>query len=82
MQLLYFGATWCVPCKTMKPIIGTLAGKHKIPIAFYDIEIDVDMAIQYTIYTVPTIIKICPEGEIGRISGMQNAYTLESFIRE
>ena len=68
----YFTAAWCGPCQRFKPIMQELAaeGYH---VATLDIDIHKDLAEQYNIRSVPTIViedKIDGEEvEVDRIIG-------------
>lgn len=53
-----FGATWCSPCKTMEPIIESVANqlKNKAKVMSIDVEDEPDLATKYKIRNVPTIL--------------------------
>lgn len=38
--IFYFGATWCKPCKTVKPIVMSKIENLKNNIIFHDIDVD------------------------------------------
>ena len=51
----YFGATWCGPCKTFKPVMNEVAGEgHSVQ--FIDIDRQQDLAAKYNVRSVPTVI--------------------------
>ena len=52
-----FYATWCMPCKTMSPIIEEIAKEHK-EVKFVKIDIDKneELAIKYNIMSIPTML--------------------------
>ncbi len=55
--MIMFGATWCGPCKTLKPKFQTLAGENTdIPFIYCDIEETEDLASDLKIQSVPTIV--------------------------
>ena len=66
----YFGATWCGPCKTFKPIMNEIAGEG-YSVQFIDIDQQQDLAAKYNVRSVPTVI--IEEGgvEVDRVVGMQ-----------
>ena len=75
-----FYATWCMPCKTMSPIIEEIAKEHK-EIKFVKIDIDQneELAIQYNVMSIPTTMVI-KNGEITKtFVGVTNK---ESIIKE
>ena len=53
-----FGATWCSPCKTMEPIIESVANQlgNKVKMMSIDVEDEPDLATKYKIRNVPTIL--------------------------
>ena len=66
----YFGATWCGPCKTFKPVMNEVAGEgHSVQ--FIDIDRQQDLAAKYNVRSVPTVV--IEEGgvEVDRVVGMQ-----------
>jgi len=82
--LVDFFATWCRPCKMQTPILEEL--KQRIGDTAAIIKIDVDqnqqVAAQYQIRSVPTLV-IFKNGEIKwRQSGIFPANELERLIKE
>ena len=67
-SILYFNAAWCSPCKALKPILETL-DKEIISI---DIEERPDIANQYSVMSLPTVIFLENGKEIKRIVGYSN----------
>lgn len=55
-----FWAEWCVPCKTISPIIENLAQEYegRINIGKCDVEENNDLAVRFKIRNVPTLIFI------------------------
>ena len=40
MKLLYFGAKWCIPCTTLKPLIQSISKEEKIDVEYFDFDTD------------------------------------------
>ena len=51
----YFSATWCGPCKSFKPVMNEIANEG-YSVQFIDIDQSRNMAIQYSVMSVPTVI--------------------------
>jgi thiol-disulfide isomerase/thioredoxin len=80
--MLDFTATWCGPCRSMKPAVETLVEKG-YPIKPVDIDRSPDLAERYQVTGVPTFVVVDPDGrELGRTSGAQPAINLANLYRE
>ncbi|WP_275075390.1 thioredoxin family protein [Providencia rettgeri] len=56
--VVYFSASWCIPCKNMKPVFEQLAShfeKSSVKFAMVDIAQSPILAPKYGIKSVPTI---------------------------
>ncbi len=57
VAILMFGATWCGPCKAMKPLVEKIsAAKQRVPFAYCDIEEHGHLVADLEIMSVPTLI--------------------------
>lgn len=74
-----FTATWCGPCKMIKPILHKLNDEKVIEIEFYDIDEHSELAKEYEIKAVPTLIFVQDNEEVKRTMGYKPA---EEIIRE
>jgi thioredoxin 1 len=63
----YFGATWCGPCQTFKPIMKEIASDG------YNVEFieNEQEALSYGVRGVPTTIILEDNRELGRFVGPQ-----------
>ncbi len=63
--VLDFYATWCGPCKKIAPILEELAGEYdgKIVVGKCDVDENDELAAQYGIRNIPTVLFI-KNGEI------------------
>ena len=51
----YFSATWCGPCKSFKPVMNEIASEG-YSVQFIDIDQSSNLANQYNVMSVPTVI--------------------------
>jgi thioredoxin 1 len=56
--LVDFTAAWCPPCRQLAPVIDGLAKKYsgKAKVGKVDIDAEQDLAVEYGITAVPTIL--------------------------
>jgi thioredoxin 1 len=75
-----FGATWCRPCKALAPAFHTAAVEFPNAV-FLKVDVDAceDVASDYSIRAVPTIVVIKGGREIERVSGISSS-SLAAFI--
>ena len=77
-KILYFSAAWCGPCKTLGPIIESLAGQ--INYQKIDVDNNQDLSIQYGVRNIPTLILLDENGEVkGRKVGLQTKQDILNF---
>ena len=79
-----FFATWCGPCKQLAPILEGVEKNHQGEVIFQRIDIDQkpDLAQEFGIQGVPTLLFITPTGEYQSLVGVQDAETIEGKIAE
>ncbi|MCC5697402.1 thioredoxin [Saccharopolyspora rectivirgula] len=56
--LVDFWATWCGPCKMVAPVLEEIAAEHqdKITVAKLDIDQNPELARDYQVMSVPTMV--------------------------
>ena len=79
-----FFATWCGPCKMLAPVFQEVGNEFEEKADFYKVDIDesLDIARQFSVSTVPTVI-IFRNGEpIERLVGFMPKENLAAKIKE
>jgi thioredoxin 1 len=56
--LIDFWATWCAPCKMLKPVIDELAAEYegRVIIAELDVDANPVTSSKFTVLSIPTLI--------------------------
>lgn len=82
MKALKFEASWCQPCKNMSRVLEGLKEQLTVPIEAVDIDENADMAKQYAIRGVPTMVLIDDDGkEVKRKVGMMREAEILQFLQ-
>ena len=68
MKVLRFTASWCQPCKMLAKTLEDV--ETQIPIEVIDIDENQELAMDYGIRGVPTLVMIDGDVEVKRVSGM------------
>ena len=73
LVLVDFYATWCGPCKMLAPVLEQVADevKEKATIVKFDIDEGLDIAKEYNVMSVPTMILFKEGKEVDRIVGLR-----------
>ncbi|MBK7702916.1 MAG: thioredoxin [bacterium] len=81
-----FSATWCGPCKQLKPIVEELAAQYagKVKIAHVDVDEARQAAMKYGVMSVPTVLYIkggqVRDSQIGVIAKEKMAAKIDNLI--
>ena len=68
---LYFTASWCGPCKMIKPKVKELGEVHKDDVLFVEIDVDTydDLSEEAGVSSMPTFILYKEGKEVDRMTG-------------
>lgn len=82
--LVDFWATWCQPCRQMKPIMSEIARDWKGQVVVVGANIDEvpHMVKFYAIQSIPTLIFIRNKREVHRIMGSQPKREIDKAIEK
>lgn len=83
MRILYFSTRTCAPCAQFKPIVMSVCSTMGVQLDMYDAIERQDLANQYGVSSVPTLIIMNSSGAvIGRQTGaMPKAQFQETLTR-
>ena len=82
--LVDFYATWCGPCKMMHPILENVKARvgNKARIVKIDVDEQQDLAMQYAIQAVPTLMLFKGGQPVWRQSGVVQSNELVALIEK
>ncbi|XP_067088276.1 thioredoxin, mitochondrial [Osmerus mordax] len=80
--LIDFHAQWCGPCKILGPRLEKAVAKQKGKVAMAKVDIDdhTDLAIEYGVSAVPTVIAMRGGDVIDQFVGIKDDDQLDSFV--
>ncbi|XP_067284784.1 thioredoxin, mitochondrial [Pseudorasbora parva] len=82
--LVDFHAQWCGPCKILGPRLEKAIAKQKGRVAMAKVDIDehTDLAIEYGVSAVPTVIAMRGGDVIDQFVGIKDEDQLDSFVEK
>ncbi|MFB6079827.1 MAG: thioredoxin domain-containing protein [Haloferacaceae archaeon] len=83
VRLKDFYADWCGPCKTQDPILEELESDYE-SVEFEKIDVDEnqDVANQYSVRSLPTLVVEDDDGEVERFIGVTQREDIETALDE
>jgi thioredoxin 1 len=83
LEVKKFSAVWCQPCKTLAPTFNEVKNSFSgVSFNEYDIDDSSDVASQFGIRSVPTVLLVKDGKEVKRIVGAQSKMVYENAINE
>lgn len=80
--LIDFWADWCGPCKMMNPIIESFKKNNSdIEVVKINIDVDREVATQFQIKSIPTLVVVKEGKQIWRNSGVLSESVLTTKIK-
>lgn len=82
--LVDFWAEWCMPCKMLGPIVEEIAEAYsdKITVAKLNVDEAGEIASQYNIISIPTIIVFKDGAPVKQRVGAGSRQMIEEFIKD
>ena len=78
-RIIRFTASWCGPCKSMA--MNLEAANLGLPIEVVDIDIHPDVAAEYGVRSVPTLILLDENIQMNRIIGTKTINQLQEWVQ-
>lgn len=77
-----FFATWCGPCRMLSPILESVSEDYEDKVKFVKLDVDEapDIAKDYSVMSIPTLIIIKNGEEVAKTVGALGAEELEEWI--
>ena len=83
VRLKDFYADWCGPCKTQDPILDELEGDYAgVEFEKVDVDQNQDVANQYQVRSLPTLIIENDDGVVERFVGVTQREDIEAALQE
>ena len=82
--LVDFWATWCAPCRAIAPVLDELAERYKGKFTIAKVNVDEvpDLAAQFGVLNIPTLVFFKAGEEVDRVVGSQPKSQLEAKIQK
>ena len=79
-RILRFTASWCQPCKMMAKTLEEI--NTTMPIEVVDIDVHSEVAMEYGIRSVPTLVMKDSNIEVKRMVGMKSKKELTEWLND
>lgn len=81
LTVAYFTAPWCGPCRMLKPVLEQLEAENEgLTVARIDVDTNSELAREFRIMSVPTLMLYVNGQSVWTISGIQPKKTLQSLF--
>lgn len=79
-KLLRFTASWCQPCKALAKNLESV--NTNLPIEVVDIDVHSELAVDFGIRSVPTLVMMEDNIEVKRVIGVKSPKELENWLND
>lgn len=77
-RILRFSASWCGPCKSLAANLEI--ADVKLPVEVIDIDVQSEIAMEYGIRGVPTLVMLDGNTEMKRLVGLKTVNELKDWV--
>ncbi len=77
-RILRFTASWCNPCKSLAANLAQVDAK--IPVEVVDIDTHPEIASEYGVRNIPTLVMLSENIEVKRITGVKTSRELKEWV--
>ena len=82
MTVIDFWAPWCMPCKMLSPIVDEVAEEMQdITIGKVNIDEQQELAMQFGIMSIPTLVVLQDGKEVKRSAGFITKQAMKDLLR-
>jgi thioredoxin 1 len=83
VKALYFTATWCAPCRTMKPVFENVVNQFSsVEKEYIDIEDFSELVQEYGVRSVPTIVFLKDDEIVAQVNGTKPENLLFDIVNK
>jgi thioredoxin 1 len=83
LEVKKFEASWCGPCKALKPVFEKVATKfNDVNFSYIDVDEQFELASKYGVRSVPTVVIEKDGKEVQRFAGVQSEMAYVNAINE
>ena len=80
--LIDFYADWCGPCKMLSPIVESVAKENEeIKVVKVNVDDEQDLAIEYNVLSIPTLVVIKDGQEVNRSVGFLDKSEILDLVK-
>jgi thioredoxin 1 len=80
--LVKFGATWCAPCKAVKPVLEKVENTTGVTVFDVDIDESSQIAEEFGVRSVPTVFALKDGQPVGMIVGAKGEFAYLDLIEK
>lgn len=77
--LVDFSAKWCGPCRMLEPVIESISKNYNV--IQIDIDESSDIAAQYAVMSIPTLLVMKNGQEMAKEIGYRNEEEIENMLK-